>query len=239
MACHNTGQSFVALTLIAIVALRPSPTVAFGVGIKSSTRSASRRLCRRMTNAEAVGGRGMEATTFGMRTKSSTRTTSCQRMTNDRESDEYDRDVLGRSIRGFQSSALKSNIEPGDTVVCKSGVASLNIIENASYEVDSIYAQYFDDETQTVVKQPLPSLDAPIPPKSDRFVTLYSPVYHKDGSPVVVSPEEVGITSVRSELNGAALLAIPGFFWVFVASSFYNIYHERTGGSFVDAFWGR
>ena len=226
-----------ALIVIAI-AIRVSSAVAFGAGMKSSTRSES--LCRRMTNDKGDGGRGMEATTFGMRTKSSARTTSCQKMTNDGESDEYDpRDVLGRSIRGFQSSALKSNIEPGDTVVCKSGVASLNILENASYEVDSIYAQYFDDETQTVVKQPLPSLDAPLPPKSDRFVTLYSPVYHKDGSPVVVSPEEVGITSVRSELNGAALLAIPGFFWVFVASSFYNIYHERTGGSFVDAFWGR
>ena len=161
-------------------------------------------------------------------------------MANGGESDEYDpRDVLGRSIRGFQSSALKPNIEPGDTVVCKRGVASLNIIENASYEVDSIYAQYFDDETQTVVKQPLTSLDAPIPPKADRLVTLYSPVYHKDGSPVVVSPEEVGITSVRSELNSAAFLAVPGFFWVFVATSFYNIYHERTGGSFVDAFLGR
>jgi len=163
-------------------------------------------------------------------------------MTNNegRPSEEYDpRDALGRSMRGFQQSALKTNIEPGDTVVCKCAVATLNIVENASYEVDSIYAQYFDDETQTVVKQPLPSLDAPIPPKSDRFVTLYSPVYHKDGAPVVVSPEEVGLSSVRSELNSAAWLAIPGFFWVFVASSFYNIYHERTGGSFVDAFWGR
>ena len=206
MACHIIRWSFAALVLIAVVALGPPPAVAFGVGMESSTRSAS--LCRRMTN--------------------------------NRDNNEYDpRDVLGRSIRGFQSSALKSNIEPGDTVVCKRGLASLNIVENASYEVDSIYAQYFDDETQTVVKQPLPSLDSPIPSKSDRFVTLYSPVYHKDGSPVVVSPEEVGITSVRNELNGAALLAIPGFFWVFVASSFYNIYHERTGGSFVDAFWGR
>ena len=74
---------------------------------------------------------------------------------------------------------------------------------------------------------------------ASRLVTLYSPVYHKDGSPVVVSPEEVGITSVRSELNSAAFLAVPGFFWVFVATSFYNIYHERTGGSFVDAFLGR
>ena len=158
----------------------------------------------------------------------------------DEGDDEYNpRGILGKSIRGFQSSALKTNIEPGDTVVCKREIPTLNIVENASYEVDSIYAQYFDDETQSIVKQQLSSLDEPIPPNSERYVTLYSPVYHKDGAPVVVTPEEVSLASVRSELNSAAWLAVPGFFWVFVASSFYNIYHERTGGSFVDAFWGR
>ena len=169
---------------------------------------------------------------------------SSRRAMTDTEGDEGDdeynpRDILGRSIRGFQSSALKTAIEPGDTVVCKCEIPTLNIVENASYEVDSIYAQYFDDETQSIVKQQLSSLDEPIPPNSERYVTLYSPVYHKDGAPVVVTPEEVSLASVRSELNSAAWLAVPGFFWVFVASSFYNIYHERTGGSFVDAFWGR
>jgi len=151
--------------------------------------------------------------------------------------DGSDKDILGRAIRGFQSSAFKETIEAGDTVVCKQEVPSLGIYENASYELKSIYAQYFDKETQSIIKEPLDSLDDRIPPGSEKYIILFSPSYHKE--PVIVSPEEVGLSSVRNELGSAALLAVPGFFWVFVASSFYNIYHERTGGSFLDAFLGR
>ena len=209
----------VALVVVAAGTLIISPAPVLGFVVKSSTSCAVQR---------------------GRRPSISSSLASRRAMTNSEGDDQYDtRDILGRSIRGFQSSALKKTIEPGDTVVCKSEIPTLNIVENASYEVDSIYAQYFDDETQSIVKQQLSSLDEPIPPNSERYVTLYSPVHHKDGAPVVVTPEEVSLASVRSELNSAAWLAVPGFFWVFVASSFYNIYHERTGGSFVDAFWGR
>ena len=55
----------------------------------------------------------------------------------------------------------------------------------------------------------------------------------------MVSPQEVGLSSVKNELGDAAWLAVPGFFWVFVASSLYHSYHEKTGGSVLDAFWGR
>lgn len=164
-------------------------------------------------------------------------------MTNqDHDNDEYNpRDNFGRSLRGFQSSALKNVIEAGDTIVCKRSVPSLSIYENTSYEVVSIYAQSFNEETQQVEKQMLDCIDeessANLPSKSQLYISLFSPVHHKE--PVVVSPEEVGLATVRSELGNAALLAVPGFFWIFVASTFYNIYHERTGGSFSDAFWGR
>ena len=118
-------------------------------------------------------------------------------------------------------------------------IPSLGIFENTSYEVVSIYAQSFNEETQQVEKQLMDRIDedANLPSNSQLYITLFSPVHHKE--PVVVSPEEVGLTTVRSELGNAAWLAIPGFFWIFVASTFYNIYHERTGGSFSDAFWGR
>ncbi|KAK1736183.1 hypothetical protein QTG54_013319 [Skeletonema marinoi] len=164
-------------------------------------------------------------------------------MTNqDNDNDEYDpRDNFGRSLRGFQSSALKTVIETGDTIVCKQSIPSLSIYENASYEVVAIYAQSFNEETQQVEKQMMNCIEedssANLPSKSKLYISLFSPVHHTE--PVVVSPEEVGLTTVRSELGNAALLAVPGFFWIFVASTFYNIYHERTGGSFSDAFWGR
>jgi hypothetical protein len=151
------------------------------------------------------------------------------------------RDNFGRSLRGLQSSALKTVIETGDTVVCKQSFPSLGIYENTSYEVMAIYAQSFNEETQQVEKQMMNFMNESsienLPLKGKLYISLFSPVHHKE--PVVVSPEEVGLTTVRSELGNAAWLAIPGFFWVFVASTFYNIYHERTGGSFSDALWGR
>lgn len=167
-------------------------------------------------------------------------------MTNQDDSnddDEYNpRDNFGRSpLRRFQSSALKTVIETGDTIVCKNSVPSLSIYENASYEVVAIYAQSFNEETQQVEKTMMNCIDedssANLPSKSQLYVSLFSPVHHE--KPVIVSPEEVGLATVRSELGNAVWLAIPGFFWIFLASSFYNIYHERTGGSFSDAFWGR
>lgn len=158
-------------------------------------------------------------------------------MSNEKNDDDRGRGDFARAIIGFQSSALKETIETGDTVVCKQPIPSLGIYENASYELKSIYAQYFDEATQSIVKKPLASLDEAMPVGSERYIILFSPSYHTE--PVIVSPDEVGLSSVRSELGSAAWLAVPGFFWVFVASSFYNIYHERTGGNFLDAFLGR
>jgi hypothetical protein len=113
----------------------------------------------------------------------------------------------------------------------------MGIFENKSYELQSIYAQRFQEETQTTERLPLESIETPVPPGYDRYIQLFSPVYHDES--VVVTAEEVGLASVRSELSLAALLAVPGMFWVVVAYSFYSVYHERTGGSFLDAFWGK
>lgn len=149
-----------------------------------------------------------------------------------------ERDNFSRAM----SSALKDSIEVGDAVVCKRSLPSLGIYDNSSYEVKSIYYQHFDEDTQQVVKEPLGSLDTTnytfSTPKNQVYMTLYSPQYHSDEA-VVVTPEEVGLVSVREELGNAAWLAVPGFFWVFLAASFYSTYHERTGGSIGDALMGR
>ena len=157
----------------------------------------------------------------------------------DNDDDSYydPRDNLGRELRGLQSTGLKQSVEPGDTVFCKKDIQPMGIYEGKAYELQAIYAQAFQESTQTVDKIALGSLDTEIPPGYDRYITLYNPMYQDE--PVVVTPDEVGLVSVRSELVNSMWLAIPGFFWVFVASSFYNIYHERTGGSFLDAFLGR
>ena len=152
--------------------------------------------------------------------------------------DENDpRNALGRQIRGLKNTGMKKTMEPGDMVICKREIASMGIFENKSYELQSIYAQRFQEETQTTEKLPLESIETPVPSGYDRYIQLFSPVYHEES--VVVTAEEVGLASVRSELSLAALLAVPGMFWVAVAYSFYSVYHERTGGSFLDAFWGK
>lgn len=155
------------------------------------------------------------------------------------ESSSSPRDALGRELRGLRSTGLKNlgRLEAGDTVVSKREIPNLGIHENKGYELVSVYAQTFRESTQSVERLPLRNLESEVPKGYDRYVTLYNPVYHEE--PVVVTPEEVGIVSVRDELVSSAWLAVPGFFWVFVAFSFYNTYHERTGGSFFDAFWGR
>lgn len=163
----------------------------------------------------------------------------CRTRINNNNDEDVDnpRDNLGRALRGFQSSAFKEEMEVGDTVICKLPIPNLGIYENTSYELRSVYAQSFDQETQSVVKMQLNSLNDPIPTGSVLYVTLFSPKHHTDA--VVVSPEEVGLSSVRSELGDAAWLAVPGFFWVLIDLSFINIYHERTGGNFMHGFRGR
>jgi hypothetical protein len=183
-----------------------------------------------------------------------------------RLSDDDDGGGIGEGARRASAASRKPAIAIGDTVFCKRSLPHLGIFENTSYEVTSIYIQYFDDETQTIMKVPLGCMDdANIDRENDGddvvvaarrgggggmggknapslYVTLYSPKHHSGGrgaGDVVVSPEEVGLTSVRDELTNAAWLAVPGFFWVYVASTFYSAYHDRTGGSIADAFWGR
>jgi len=152
---------------------------------------------------------------------------------------------LGSSLRGLN---LRDTVEVGDRVVCKRSVPGQGIYENASYEVTSIYVQSFDDETQTVSRVKYGSLDEGVAAASSPsssggggqlYMTLYSPRYHEGAGGAVVTPEEAGLATVRSELTEAAWLALPGFVWIVVASTFYGVYHERTGGSLADAFLGR
>lgn len=176
-------------------------------------------------------------------------------------------------ISSFLSSAFKTTIEVGDTIVCKRSIPNLGIIENSSHIITSIYLQYFDEEIQQIVKVPLSNL--PLDGDYDKIVTMEdhhqqqqqqkqklqdtnnrrrnknSKVYmtlsvnqsndsrQENSADVIVTPEEVGLISLQNELGNAAWLAVPGLFWVGLATSFYYTYHERTGGSLEDAFWGR
>ena len=117
-------------------------------------------------------------------------------------------------------------------MVCKRSMPNFGIYEDSSYEVTSIYTKSFDEETQKIVREPLDIITTTS--QNQVHMTLFSSQHHSEA--VIVSPEEVGLISVLEELGNAVWLEVPGFFWIFLAASFYNTYHERTGASFGDAF---
>ena len=182
---------------------------------------------------------------------------------NNNNDDNNNNEILSSFLSSaFKSTSSQNIVEVGDTIVCKRALPSLGINENSSHVVTSIYAQYFDEKIQQIVKIPLSSL--PLDGDYDNlmaegqqqqqgrssissnvYMTLLVPqsddasVGEGGNKDVIVTPEEVGLVSLQNELGNAIWLAVPGLFWVGLASSFYNTYHERTGGSLGDAFWGR
>jgi hypothetical protein len=140
--------------------------------------------------------------------------------------------------RGIARTGMKDvdSLTVGDIVVAKYEIPSLNIWTDFGYEITGLYAQGLSTETGQLEKIPLRTLADNIPKSGyTRYMQVFSPNHHKQ--PVVVTPEEIGLVTLKAELKEAMLLAIPGFFWVFVASSFSNYYTEKYGGSFFDAFF--
>ena len=150
---------------------------------------------------------------------------------------------FGRMARGVVRTGMK---EVESLQVAKVEIPSLQIRRDCGYEITAIYAQGINVATGKVEQIPLPTLAAVNNNNSDnntnvpstgytRYMQIYSAKDHSE--PVIVTPEEIGLVTVKAELQEAMLLAIPGFFWVFVASSFSNYYTDRYGGSFFDAFF--
>jgi len=136
---------------------------------------------------------------------------------------------------------MNDSVGPGDVIFAKIDIDSLKIYRDVGYDITSIYHQGFNDSTGRIDKILVSSLDTPIPRGYTRYVTLYSPVHHGDDmeeGAVIVTPEEVGLVSMKTEVGQSLLLAVPGLFWVFVCVWFTNIYQERYGGTFMDAFLG-
>jgi len=150
---------------------------------------------------------------------------------------------LRRVARGIQEMGnMKESVETGDVIFAKADIDSLGIYRDVGYDVTSIYHQGLSEDTGRIEKRPVVSLDEPVPRGYTRYVTLYSPVHHGDDidrGAVIVTPEEVGLVSMKAEVIQSLLLAVPGLFWVGLCITFTNIYTERYGGTFMDAFLGR
>jgi len=143
---------------------------------------------------------------------------------------------IGRMALGILRTGMADvdSLQVGNVVVAKYEIPSLQIWKDFGYEITGLYAQGMNIETGQLERLPLSTLSDPLPnSRYTRYMQIFSAQYHSN--PVIVTPEEIGLVTVKAELQEAMLLAIPGFFWVFVATSFSNYYTDRYGGNFFDA----
>ena len=114
------------------------------------------------------------------------------------------------------------------------------------YDIVDMYHQGLNEETGRIEKLKISNMEARPPRGYKLYLKLYSPTYHREriGSTlqdkaVVVTPEEIGLTTIQDELNQSLWLAVPGLFWVGLCITFVNNYNDRYGGNFMDALFGR
>lgn len=144
----------------------------------------------------------------------------------------------------------------GDWVVAKRDVPSLGIRAGAAYKILSIFLKGAASASTSsaglgVEVIPLETYgedDERRTSSSTKYLRVYNPRDHdkkdlfetetkEQEKGVLVTPEEIGLVSVKADWTQALFLAVPGLFWVFVAMAFSNYYTDRYGGSFSDAFF--
>jgi hypothetical protein len=166
----------------------------------------------------------------------------------------------GENSSSGQNQLMKDtkDLVVGDWIVAKRDVPSLGIRAGAVYKLVSMYLK----GGSTTSKGTTNALGVEVVPlqrygdDEDRddfaayrrsnsytkYLKVYNPRDHGSDSDkysggVVVTPDEIGLVSLRADWTEALYLAVPGFVWIFVAASFSNYYTDRYGGSFWDAFF--
>lgn len=169
---------------------------------------------------------------------------------------------LGVFLEKASNTGLdNTSINVNSLVVTKYDVPEYGIFADQTYELKSVYLQgrKVNDDTEqagnneeqgkgVIEKILLSTLDlegtTSTPAGYTRYISLYSPMYHDNdqfqGRAVIVTPEEVGLVSMKDEVLDSVLVAVPILsFWLGTIFVFAKTYHERTGGNFLDALFGR
>ena len=125
-------------------------------------------------------------------------------------------------VDGLRRSGLREAITPGCAVIARRSCEQHGIAKSQSYECQAIYFQGVNASTGRVERVDVARLDAAAPAGCDgwtQYVRLFSPEYH--AAPVVVTPEEAGLVSLRAEVLDSLGVALPILaFWVSVSLSF-------------------
>ena len=161
-------------------------------------------------------------------------------------------DEKGPPLSLFLEKALNTGIDnkaiqPNSLVVTKYDLPEIGIFADQTYELKSIYLQGVNSETGEIEKINLPQLDLTeetVPSGYTLYIALYSSMYHDNdkhsGQPVIVTPAEVGLISMKDEVLDSVLVAIPILsFWLGTCFVFVTKYNQRYGGNFLDALFGK
>eukprot|EP00815_Leptocylindrus_aporus_P010214 CAMPEP_0116065790 /NCGR_PEP_ID=MMETSP0322-20121206/9992_1 /TAXON_ID=163516 /ORGANISM="Leptocylindrus danicus var. apora, Strain B651" /LENGTH=173 /DNA_ID=CAMNT_0003552211 /DNA_START=191 /DNA_END=712 /DNA_ORIENTATION=+ len=143
-----------------------------------------------------------------------------------------------------------SRVQRDSLVVAKVDIPELGIYADQTYKLESIYAQGMrqglsDDGNDNIIEkieQPYLDLEENnnIPNGYTLYIKLYSQLYHDNDNfrnePVIVTPEEVGLISMKDEVLDSIVFALPILsFWLGTCFVFSSWYTDKYGGTFIDA----
>ena len=135
---------------------------------------------------------------------------------------------LGFVLADAAKQAIRGKTIVGDLVIAGTDNDKLQIRQSQSYVLRRIYWQGVDD-TGNVRQVDAKALDDPCPAAGyEQYLSLYSPRFHRESGPVVARLDECRPTRLREEIAEAAVLGIPGLFWVFVSAQLLE-YGRQTG----------
>ena len=138
---------------------------------------------------------------------------------------------LGFVLADAAKQAVRGKTIVGDLVIAGTDNEKLKIRQSQSYVLRRIYWQGVDDATGSVRQVDTEALDDPCPAGCvgyEQYLSLYSPRFHRETGPVVARLDECLPTRLREEIAEAAVLGVPGLFWVFVSAQLIE-YGRQTG----------
>mmetsp|Transcript_25837 Transcript_25837/g.38200 ORF Transcript_25837/g.38200 Transcript_25837/m.38200 type:complete len:225 (+) Transcript_25837:125-799(+) len=163
------------------------------------------------------------------------------------------------SNTGINNKSIKQN----SLVITKYDIPDLGIFADQTYELQSIYLQgerksernseSGNIEQGVIEKIELAELNLEGQNAATAngsgsgftlYIKLYNPVYHDNdqfkNKAVIVTPEEVGLVSMKDEVLDSVVVAIPILsFWLGLCYMFASTYNQKYGGNFLDAFFGK
>jgi len=126
--------------------------------------------------------------------------------------------------------AMRGKTIVGDLVIAGTDNDALQIHQFQSYVLRRVYWQGID-ASGGVRRVDTESLDDPRPDGCagyEQYLSLYSPRYHRETGPILARLDECRPIRLCEEIKEAAVLGIPGLFWVFVCMELIE-YGRATG----------